>query len=136
MANNSTSAENEIQRLHGMQVRQLRDYAIFFIGLDGRTEAGATATHEPLPTVVAVHSQIVRVFQNLLSNAIKFGQLSETRPFIFPREKRANIGSFQSKITALDLTNSTRNISLLRLRDCTALNIRGPPLASRSAAEL
>jgi PAS domain S-box-containing protein len=35
MANNN-SAENDDQQLYRMQVRQLKDYAMFFIGLDGR----------------------------------------------------------------------------------------------------
>jgi PAS domain S-box-containing protein len=40
-------------------------------------EAGATITHDPLPTVIADESQLIQVFQNLVSNAIKFrGQLS------------------------------------------------------------
>ena len=32
----TSSIENDEQRLYRMQVRQLKDYAIFFIGLDGR----------------------------------------------------------------------------------------------------
>ena len=35
-------------------------------------EAGTAVTHDPLPAVVAAHSQIVRLFQNLISNAIKY----------------------------------------------------------------
>ncbi|HEY3453186.1 MAG TPA: ATP-binding protein [Bryobacteraceae bacterium] len=35
-------------------------------------EADAAVTHDPLPAVVAAHSQIVRLFQNLISNAIKY----------------------------------------------------------------
>jgi PAS domain S-box-containing protein len=35
-------------------------------------ESGAAVTHDPLPQVVASHSQIVRLFQNLISNAIKY----------------------------------------------------------------
>lgn len=35
-------------------------------------ESGAAVTHDPLPPVAAIHSQIVRLFQNLISNAIKY----------------------------------------------------------------
>jgi PAS domain S-box-containing protein len=35
-------------------------------------ESGAAVTHDPLPPVVAAHSQIVRLFQNLISNAIRY----------------------------------------------------------------
>lgn len=35
-------------------------------------EAEVAVTHDPLPAVVAAHSQIVRLFQNLISNAIKY----------------------------------------------------------------
>jgi len=35
-------------------------------------EANAAVTHDPLPDVVAEHSQIVRLFQNLIGNAIKY----------------------------------------------------------------
>lgn len=35
-------------------------------------ESGAAITHDPLPPVVAAHSQIVRLFQNLISNALKY----------------------------------------------------------------
>jgi len=35
-------------------------------------EADAAVTHDPLPAVVAAHSQIVRLFQNLISNAIEY----------------------------------------------------------------
>jgi light-regulated signal transduction histidine kinase (bacteriophytochrome) len=36
------------------------------------TESNATITHDPLPTVMADHAQMVQVFQNLIGNAIKF----------------------------------------------------------------
>jgi PAS domain S-box-containing protein len=35
-------------------------------------EAGATVTHDPLPTVLADGSQLTQLFQNLIGNAIKF----------------------------------------------------------------
>jgi signal transduction histidine kinase len=35
-------------------------------------ESQASVTHDPLPSVVANHSQLVQVFQNLAGNAIKF----------------------------------------------------------------
>ncbi len=35
-------------------------------------EAGATVTHDPLPTVMADSTQLGQVFQNLISNALKF----------------------------------------------------------------
>ena len=35
-------------------------------------ESGAAVTHDPLPTVVAERTQIVRLFQNLISNAVKY----------------------------------------------------------------
>lgn len=35
-------------------------------------EASARVTHDPLPTVVGNHSQLVAVLQNLLANALKF----------------------------------------------------------------
>lgn len=35
-------------------------------------EAGATVTHDPLPTVTAERSQITRLFLNLIGNAIKY----------------------------------------------------------------
>ncbi len=35
-------------------------------------EAEAAVTHDPLPALVATHSQIVRLFQNLISNAVKY----------------------------------------------------------------
>jgi signal transduction histidine kinase len=35
-------------------------------------ESGAVVTYEPLPTVLADATQLLRVFQNLLSNALKF----------------------------------------------------------------
>ena len=35
-------------------------------------ESGVEVTHDPLPHVVAAHTQIVRLFQNLISNAIKY----------------------------------------------------------------
>jgi light-regulated signal transduction histidine kinase (bacteriophytochrome) len=35
-------------------------------------EAGATITHDPLPTVLATASQLGQVFQNLIGNALKF----------------------------------------------------------------
>lgn len=35
-------------------------------------EAGATITHDPLPTVMADGSQLTQLFQNLVGNAIKF----------------------------------------------------------------
>ncbi|MCS7315232.1 MAG: ATP-binding protein [Bryobacterales bacterium] len=34
--------------------------------------AGASVTHEPLPTVMADETQLLRLFENLLANAIKF----------------------------------------------------------------
>lgn len=37
-----------------------------------RDESGAIVTHDPLPTVLADGSQLVRVFQNLIGNAIKY----------------------------------------------------------------
>jgi len=36
------------------------------------TDAGATITHDPLPTVIADPTQLAQLFQNLVSNAIKF----------------------------------------------------------------
>jgi len=36
------------------------------------TESGAVITHEPLPTVNGVPSQLTQLFQNLISNALKF----------------------------------------------------------------
>jgi PAS domain S-box-containing protein len=36
------------------------------------SEAGATVTHDPLPTVLADPVQLAQLFQNLISNAIKF----------------------------------------------------------------
>jgi light-regulated signal transduction histidine kinase (bacteriophytochrome) len=35
-------------------------------------ESGAAVTHDPLPTVMAERTQIVRLFQNLIGNAIKY----------------------------------------------------------------
>jgi PAS domain S-box-containing protein len=35
-------------------------------------ESGGRVTHDPLPTVTAEHSQIVRLLQNLIGNAIKY----------------------------------------------------------------
>lgn len=35
-------------------------------------ESSGAVTHDPLPPVAAVHSQIVRLFQNLIGNAIKY----------------------------------------------------------------
>jgi PAS domain S-box-containing protein len=35
-------------------------------------DAGATVTHDPLPTVTGEHSQITRLFLNLIGNAIKY----------------------------------------------------------------
>lgn len=35
-------------------------------------ESGAAVTHDPLPSVVAAHTQIVRLFENLIGNAIKY----------------------------------------------------------------
>ena len=35
-------------------------------------ENGAVVTHDPLPTVMADHPQLVQLFQNLIGNAIKF----------------------------------------------------------------
>jgi light-regulated signal transduction histidine kinase (bacteriophytochrome) len=35
-------------------------------------ESGAVVTHGPLPTVQAVHSQLVQLLQNLMANAIRF----------------------------------------------------------------
>ena len=35
-------------------------------------EAGATVTHDPLPTVLADPTQLMQLFQNLIGNAIKF----------------------------------------------------------------
>ena len=35
-------------------------------------EAGATVTHDPLPTVLADETQLMQLFQNLIGNAIKF----------------------------------------------------------------
>jgi PAS domain S-box-containing protein len=35
-------------------------------------EAGATVTHDPLPTVTGEHNQITRLFLNLIGNAIKY----------------------------------------------------------------
>jgi light-regulated signal transduction histidine kinase (bacteriophytochrome) len=35
-------------------------------------ESGMAVTHDPLPPVIAAHSQIARLFQNLISNAIKY----------------------------------------------------------------
>lgn len=35
-------------------------------------EAGATVTHDPMPRVRAIGSQIVELFQNLIGNAVKF----------------------------------------------------------------
>ena len=35
-------------------------------------ESGAAVTHDPLPTITAERSQILRLFQNLISNAIKY----------------------------------------------------------------
>jgi PAS domain S-box-containing protein len=37
-------------------------------------ETDANITHDPMPTVLAVHSQIVQLFQNLITNAIKFSK--------------------------------------------------------------
>jgi PAS domain S-box-containing protein len=37
-------------------------------------ESEARITHDPMPTVVAVRSQIIQLFQNLLTNAIKFSK--------------------------------------------------------------
>ena len=35
-------------------------------------ESGAMVTHDPLPTVLADHSQLAQLFQNLVGNAIKY----------------------------------------------------------------
>jgi PAS domain S-box-containing protein len=35
-------------------------------------ESGAIITHDPLPTVMADHTQLMQLFQNLIGNAIKF----------------------------------------------------------------
>lgn len=40
-------------------------------------ESGAVITHEPLPTVMGIPSQLIQLFQNLISNALKF---REERP--------------------------------------------------------
>jgi PAS domain S-box-containing protein len=44
-------------------------------------EAGATVTHDPLPTVTAERSQVTRLFLNLIGNAIKY-RSSERPPEI------------------------------------------------------
>jgi PAS domain S-box-containing protein len=36
------------------------------------SDAGATVTHDPLPTVIADPTQLAQLFQNLIGNAIKF----------------------------------------------------------------
>jgi chemotaxis family two-component system sensor kinase Cph1 len=37
-------------------------------------ESGATITHDTLPTIQAISTQLVQVFQNLIGNAIKFSK--------------------------------------------------------------
>jgi PAS domain S-box-containing protein len=45
--------------------------ALWNLGL-AIAEAGATVTHDPLPTVLADPTQLMRLFQNLIGNALKF----------------------------------------------------------------
>ncbi len=49
-------------------------------------EAGATVTHDPLPTVLADPTQLMQLLQNLIGNAIKFR--SERPPVIHISAKR------------------------------------------------
>lgn len=52
--------------------------------------SGATVTHEPLPTVLADETQLLRVFENLLSNAIKFRGPEPPRVHVWaePRDRQ------------------------------------------------
>jgi PAS domain S-box-containing protein len=47
------------------------DEALWSLGL-AIEDAGATVTHDPLPTVLADPTQLMQLFQNLIGNALKF----------------------------------------------------------------
>ena len=50
-------------------------------------EAGAVATHDPLPTLTADATQLGQVFQNLIANAIKFRGEAPLRVHISAEQK-------------------------------------------------
>ncbi len=61
------------------------DEALWNLGL-AIEEAGATVTHDPLPTVRADPTQLMQLLQNLIGNALKFGSSEPPRVHVSARE--------------------------------------------------
>jgi PAS domain S-box-containing protein len=86
------------------------DEALWNLGL-AIAEAGATVTHDPLPTVLADPTQLMQLFQNLIGNALKFHGDKPPRVHVSARAKDDVRSTMDDGRAAMDDAHRTSNIA-------------------------